>query len=261
MDTQRSPVLVAHRGYSAAYPENTLIAIEKAFQCGACFVEFDVQISCDGIPIVIHDVALLRTTGVQGNVNKLSALEVTAITAGEPARFGDRFASEKIPTLQAMVELLMQWPSRKAFLEIKRASTDYFSVNQVMQCVKAVIEPVLHQIIIISFDADVLRQAREIGCTQTGWVFDQWNAGVRETLVSLEPDYVFVEKACMAENNSVMECGSAVSPAAHWQWAVYEVDNAETALDWANKGVSLVETNSIGELMQHPLLKAQRCCD
>jgi len=280
MEAQRIPMLVAHRGYSAAYPENTLLAIEKAFQCGACFIEFDVQISRDGIPVVIHDVALLRTTGVQGNVHALSGAEITATVAGEPARFGDRFSNEKIPSLQAVVDLLMQWPSRQAFVEIKRASINHFGVTEVMQCIGAIVASVSHQIIIISFDARVLQQARAMGLAQIGWVFDQWNPHVFDTLRSLEPDYAFADTTCVSDTALVLECiaaGSGKNGAGNhgvdnelsvddafpvvqnMQWAVYTVDDAQAALEWGDRGVALVETNAIGDLLQHPLLK-KRCC-
>ena len=56
-----NPQLVAHRGYSSQYPENTLLAIEQAFIAGACFVECDVQLTQDGVPVLLHDVTQSRT--------------------------------------------------------------------------------------------------------------------------------------------------------------------------------------------------------
>ncbi|MCW5559070.1 MAG: glycerophosphodiester phosphodiesterase, partial [Verrucomicrobiae bacterium] len=59
-----APLLVAHRGASALAPENTLLAAERAWRDGAVAWEFDVHLSRDGVPVVIHDESLLRTTDV-----------------------------------------------------------------------------------------------------------------------------------------------------------------------------------------------------
>ncbi len=73
------PQLVAHRGYPRRYPENTLQGIQAAIDAGARYVEFDVQITADGVPILMHDVSLMRTAGKRGRVvnmdfEKLSGL-------------------------------------------------------------------------------------------------------------------------------------------------------------------------------------------
>ncbi|MFM2287572.1 MAG: hypothetical protein RL684_715, partial [Pseudomonadota bacterium] len=60
--------LVAHRGNAAECPENTLPAFQSALQLGVRFLELDVQLSRDGVPIVIHDHLLARTTGLPGSV-------------------------------------------------------------------------------------------------------------------------------------------------------------------------------------------------
>ena len=49
------PELVAHRGYALHYPENTLIGIEAAIRAGARYVEVDVQLSADKVPVLFHD--------------------------------------------------------------------------------------------------------------------------------------------------------------------------------------------------------------
>ena len=60
--------LVAHRGNAREYPENTLPALQSALDLGARFLEIDVHMSADGVPVVIHDADLVRTTGVEGFV-------------------------------------------------------------------------------------------------------------------------------------------------------------------------------------------------
>ena len=58
----------AHRGFRSKYPENTILAFSKAVEAGAHGIEFDVHLSSDGIPVIIHDETLERTCGVFGFV-------------------------------------------------------------------------------------------------------------------------------------------------------------------------------------------------
>ncbi|HCJ76546.1 glycerophosphodiester phosphodiesterase family protein [Thermoguttaceae bacterium LCP21S3_D4] len=59
---------IAHRGFSGKYPENTMLAFEKAIEAGCDGIELDVQLSKDGIPVIVHDERLARTTGESGFV-------------------------------------------------------------------------------------------------------------------------------------------------------------------------------------------------
>lgn len=68
---RNSPVIIAHRGGGLEAPENTLAAFRKAKQNGATGVEFDLDFSQDGIPVIIHDSTVDRTTDGSGNVSEL----------------------------------------------------------------------------------------------------------------------------------------------------------------------------------------------
>lgn len=58
----------AHRGYSGKYPENTMLAFRKAVEAGADGIELDVQLTKDGVPVIIHDELVDRTTNGKGLV-------------------------------------------------------------------------------------------------------------------------------------------------------------------------------------------------
>jgi len=77
---QDAPAIVAHRGASATHPENTLPAFRAAIDIGAPFVEFDVRLSSDGVPVVIHDASLDRTTEGTGPVWERSAAELSRLS-------------------------------------------------------------------------------------------------------------------------------------------------------------------------------------
>jgi len=90
------PLLLGHRGASADYPENTLAAFAAALDAGAGGVELDVRLSRDGVPVVIHDAGLARTTGVPGLVAERTRAELAGLDAGAwRGRPG-----EPVPTLE-----------------------------------------------------------------------------------------------------------------------------------------------------------------
>jgi len=79
------PIVVAHRGASSTRPENTIPSFEEAIRLGAGIVEFDVRLSRDGVPVVIHDPAVDRTTDGTGLVHELGAAELASLNAGTEA--------------------------------------------------------------------------------------------------------------------------------------------------------------------------------
>jgi glycerophosphoryl diester phosphodiesterase len=102
--TGKSSVLViAHRGFSGAAPENTLIAFEKAIEIGSDMIELDVHLSRDGEIVVIHDETLERTTNGKGMVADHTLNDLKKLDAG--SSFGPQFAGERIPTLKEVLGL------------------------------------------------------------------------------------------------------------------------------------------------------------
>jgi glycerophosphoryl diester phosphodiesterase len=93
----------AHRGASARAPENTLVAFREAATAGADGLELDVHLSRDGVPVVIHDDTVDRTTNGSGAVDALTFREIRALDAG--SWFGRQFAGESLPTLEEVFRL------------------------------------------------------------------------------------------------------------------------------------------------------------
>jgi len=116
-------LLIAHRGDSAHRPENTLSSFLRALEVGADSVELDVQLTRDGRLVVIHDATLDRTTTGQGPVASHSLEEIRALSAGYPALYSDRYADEKIPTLDEAFELLRG--RARVLIEIKPESVSH----------------------------------------------------------------------------------------------------------------------------------------
>ena len=98
------PQLIAHRGARTLAPENTLIAFELAKKHGATWVEFDVMLTKDNIPVIFHDSQLNRTTNGQGYVWQHTWEELKQLDAG--SWFNASFANTAIPTLENTLDLL-----------------------------------------------------------------------------------------------------------------------------------------------------------
>ena len=96
------PLRVAHRGASARAPENTLAAFREAVRLGANAIELDVHLSADGVPVVIHDDTVDRTTNGRGAVAAIAARDLRRLDAG--AWFSSRFRGERVPTLEEALE-------------------------------------------------------------------------------------------------------------------------------------------------------------
>jgi glycerophosphoryl diester phosphodiesterase len=157
------PLNIAHRGAAGEAPENTLAAFELAWQQGADGIEFDVHLTADGIPVVIHDPRVDRTTSGRGWVRECRASALRCLDAGTwfnrrfPSRARPRYAGAKIPRLS---EVLAWVRARKclAFVEIKDA-TPGIEAKVLTEIQRA---SVGSQATIISFDLDTLRRLRQL---------------------------------------------------------------------------------------------------
>lgn len=98
MDTARpAPLTIAHRGFSARCPENTLVSFEAALAEAIDGCECDVHLSADGVAYLLHDHSLRRTTGRDVPAEALRYAEIAALDAGSWK--GPEFAGERVPTL------------------------------------------------------------------------------------------------------------------------------------------------------------------
>lgn len=97
------PRLIAHRCGGALAPENTLAGLRKAAELGCRGVEFDVMLSGDGTPVLIHDETLERTTDGRGRVADTSDAELARLDAG--SWHGAQFAGEPVPSFGAAAGL------------------------------------------------------------------------------------------------------------------------------------------------------------
>lgn len=94
--------ITAHRGASGSAPENTIAAIERALEEGADYVEIDIRMTSDGVPVLLHDDALFRTTRVYNKVGKVTFEQLSEYDAG--SSYSSEFEGERIPSLEEVLE-------------------------------------------------------------------------------------------------------------------------------------------------------------
>jgi glycerophosphoryl diester phosphodiesterase len=104
LKTLDRPLIIAHRGYMARYPENTLAAFRAAMDAGVDMIELDVVLSKDRRLVVIHDDSLGRTTNGTGLVRDHTLTELKKLDAG--SWFDSRFCGERLPTLEEVLDLV-----------------------------------------------------------------------------------------------------------------------------------------------------------
>lgn len=104
---------IGHRGACGHAPENTLASMRKALELGVHGFEFDIQMSKDGEPVVIHDETLERTTGGKGNVSDYTLEALQQLDAGQ---------GEKIPSLRNVLDLVDQ--RCRLFIELKAPGSE-----------------------------------------------------------------------------------------------------------------------------------------
>jgi glycerophosphoryl diester phosphodiesterase len=122
-------LVFAHRGASKDYPENTMIAFEKALETGAEGIELDVQLSADNVPVVIHDENVKRTTNGTGFVKDMSLEKLKKLNAG--SWFHPQFQSETIPTLEEVLIWIKDTPMQLN-IELKNNIVDYENIEKIV---------------------------------------------------------------------------------------------------------------------------------
>ncbi|NYI03375.1 glycerophosphodiester phosphodiesterase [Allostreptomyces psammosilenae] len=151
-----APTVIAHRGASSAAPENTIVANEVARRAGADLLEIDVQPSADGVPVVIHDSTVDRTTDGSGAVRKLTAAQIGALDAG--SWFAPSFAGEEVPTFEAVLEDLRA-RGGDLLLEIKGAHSRE-EVATLVELIRAY--GLTDRVFVQSFEVAALQYTREL---------------------------------------------------------------------------------------------------
>ncbi len=235
--------LVAHRGYAAEYPENSMSAFVAAVECGGEYLEFDVQLSRDKVPVIIHDDNLQRTGSQNVNIMESSWQQLKGQTIGEVDRLGDKFSHETILNLADFSRWLAQHPSVKVFVEIKEESIHHFGNKAVLESVSLVLQPVKQQCFIISFDAAFLFYVKQHSTYPIGYVLTKYDTASQQIAEKMQPEILICNYKKIPDNDDVLWLGA-------WEWFLYEIYQPEVAEKWLNRGVSYIETMQFKPMLE-----------
>lgn len=226
------PIVIGHRGASAHAPENTLAAFQMAVDQGADAIEFDVSLSSDDQVMVIHDGTVNRTTNGKGKVAHLTMSEMRKFDAG--IKFSEKFAGEKIPTLEEVFE---QFGTRLLLnIELKNYSTPFDGlVKKVVDLVKY--HKIEERILFSSFLSNNLSISRkllpEVPCAllaYSGWMgYYQRHYGWKKKFQALHPYIAGVNQNLIADLHLV---GKRIHV-----WTVNEEVNLRRMLDLKVDGI------------------------
>jgi glycerophosphoryl diester phosphodiesterase len=233
--------IIAHRGFSARAPENTLAAIEAAIDADADAVEFDLHVTADGTPVLFHDATLERTTDGEGALSDRTLAQLRGLDAG--SWFAPEFAGEPIPTLAEALGRLRA-PIRRVYPEVK----GYRSLDDLGRMVDIVSEHRLQErTAFISMDWTALEHIRGLHANLgIGYIVEKASraregieraAGDAHALVDFKAS-LLLEDRTLAEEAGRRGVELAV-------WTVDEPTDAARLLDL---GVPRITTNRVAEL-------------
>jgi glycerophosphoryl diester phosphodiesterase len=157
----KPPWLIAHRGYRARYPENTLIAFKAALDADVPMIELDVRLSKDRKLVVFHDATLERTTNGHGQVNNYTLKQLKKLDAG--SWFDPEFAGEQVPELSEVLDLT----NGRALVNIEIKPHSY-EAHHPTDSIEHQIVSLIHSrsmadfVLISSFDQKILRRLTRI---------------------------------------------------------------------------------------------------
>lgn len=233
--------LVAHRGYPARLPENTLPSIEAALQAGAHYLEVDVQLSRDREVVLFHDRDMRRLCGRDGAVHDYSWQELQTFHIHTCAGGSDSPVAIPIPCLHDLVVLIQQHTHVTLFIELKRISLEQFGDDTVVQRVLSQLQPVVDQVVIISYRLEALQRVRQISEIPIGVVIDAWSERNQPEIRQFKPEYLFCELRSLPAAGELVCQGCKL--------VLFECTDPQQAMELLQRGASLIETFAIGEML------------
>lgn len=226
--------IFAHRGNSSEAPENTLVAFRAARLPGITGVELDVQLSKDGVPVVIHDERLERTTTGSGWVGDHSLAQLKQLDAGR--WFGPAYAAERLPTLAELLELF-RGGGMSVNIELKTNRVPYPGlVPATLREIER--QGMEQQVILSSFNHHSLKEARalspRVACAAIlhDRLLELCDYGLRHGFQALHVHF------SMVDAELIEDCRAAGLPIRAWT-----VDDVAAARRLAQLGVAGLITN------------------
>lgn len=218
-----------HRGAPAEFPENTLAGFRRALELGVEGIELDVHLSKDGVPVVIHDETVDRTTDGSGAVAGMNVEEIRALDAGD---------GERIPTLAEVLDLVGD--AVMVDIEVK--------ANAAGAAVLEEIKGRDTRWVISSFDWDVLRYVRSVDDDAELWVL---STGATDEALSVVDEVkasaIALWQRAIDEDIAKMLVERSVP---FWPWTVNDPEQAEQLLEWGAFGICTDDPARLQEALE-----------
>ena len=229
----RLPRVIGHRGASGSAPENTLAAVRLAAEMGARWVEVDVMVSRDGHPVIHHDDFLGRCTDGSGPLLAHDLAALSRLDAG--AWFGERYAGERLPTLEALIALLKEL-GLGLNLELKPVAGWEGPTARAVAKVLAACWPPRQPLLVSSFSERALSTfAARLPGAPRGYLTTVVPPDWRERLAASSCRTLHCEAGPLLRRESVAALKAAGIGVLCY--TVNDPDQAETLLDWGATGV------------------------
>ena len=236
------PLIIAHRGNSSVAPENTLPAFAKALEAKADLVELDYHHSSDGVPVVIHDDNLDRTTDGQVRLGKdkvlvatLSAAELAKLDAG--AWFDEKFQGTRLPTLLESLAAIQ--PGSTTLIE--RKAGDAATLVKLLEK-----ENLTERVVVQAFDWQFVRECRQLSPTLVLGALCGKEASEKQIRAAADTGADVIvwnhEKLRAPQIELIHSLGKKA-------W-VYTIDDRERAAQFMAAGIDGVITNRPAEMIR-----------
>ena len=232
---QNRSLILAHRGWSGRYPENTLLAFNEALTLGVDGFEFDVQLSADHVPVILHDPTVNRTTNGSGRVSEKSLKELRRLNA---AHVWPQLPAQPIPLLEEVLNLIAQRnPSGFYNIEVKVYNEDWREV--IDRFMPALLhQPFGERVLISSFYHPCLYYLRDqFPNTPVGLLYEEnvrnpWQDAMAMGANFVNMDYHFITEELV---DHCHEAGVKVCA-----WTVDDANDLRTLTQW---GVDVLISN------------------
>jgi glycerophosphoryl diester phosphodiesterase len=261
-----TPLILGHRGASALAPENTIAAFSRAMQDGADGIEFDVRLSRDQVPVVIHDSTLKRTGLIDTVVSEMTAAELQAIDVG--SWFADKqtqtprhsYKGERLPSLSRVLEFFNR-VNGVLYIEMKGDADDgTMLVEEVVHLTRE--HKMVDRVVVESFDLAAIAAIKRIDAgVKTAALFEPKISRPISTIRRLK----MIEQALqhgadeIALHHSL--AGNGVVEKARSEGlevVVWTVDSADWIARAQSFGVKALISDDPGEMVQHRMKPASR---
>lgn len=224
-------IIFAHRGFSGLYPENTMLAFRKAAEVGCDGIELDVQLTKDGVIVIMHDETIDRTTNGKGNLRDYTYEELCAFDCC--GKFPGMYDFQRIPTLQEYLE----WVKDTGLLtNIELKNSVYYYENLEEKVIDKVRELGMEdRVIFSSFNlVSVTKCKRMIPEIPMGFLSETRVDNMGAFAKEYQVEYYHPDKSYLTENQ-VEDChrkGIGVNV-----WTVNKKTDMERMAEWKVDGI------------------------